>query len=320
MDILLTPAEEKADRNGKIGAAIGFILFVVLLVFPIFWKMNPPPGQPGILVNLGQIDIGTGSENARASAAQPQPDPAPQPTPPPAPAPEKQPEPEPDPVPEPPAPTPQPQRPVIQQETPAQIALRQREAREEQARQDKARQDRLAAQQLQDRLNKEEADRKAREAAAAKAQKARDDAAAAAAAEANSTKDQIGGLFGNGSGNGNTGKPGNQGDPNGDPNATNLEGISTGDGRVAGGLGGRGVVASPPVRENSQVSGRVVVKVCVGPSGNIVSAESTINGSSTQDSKLVNAAVANARKWKFKADPTAPQSQCGTITYDFKVQ
>lgn len=320
MDFVLTPAEEKADRNGKIAAAIGFILFIVLLVVPLFWHMNPPPGQPGILVNLGQIDMGQGDENARASAAQPQPDPAPQPTPAPAPAPEKQPEPEPDPVPEPPTPEPQPQRPVIQQEDPAAIALRQQKEREEAARREQQRKDRLAAQQLQDRLDREEADRLDREKAAERARQEEAARQAAAQNAANDTKDQIGGLFGGGGGNGQTNRPGNQGDPNGDPNASALEGISTGDGRVAGGLGGRGVVASPPVRENSQVAGRVVVKVCVGPSGDIVSAESTINGSSTQDPQLVNAAVANARKWKFKADPTAPQSQCGTITYDFKVQ
>lgn len=322
MDTIPTEIEEKADRNGKIAAGIGFILFIVLLVFPIFWHMNPPPGQPGILVNLGQIDVGQGDENARAARTQPTPDPTPAPQPDPAPAtpPPPQPEPEPDPVPEPPTPTPQPQRPVVQQETAAEIALRQQEAREEAARRAQEERDRRTAQELQERLDREEAERRRQAEAAAEAARQEEARRAAQEAAANSTRDEIGGLFGNGSGNGNTGTPGNQGDPNGDPNADRLTGISTGDGRVAGGLGGRGVINSPAVRENSQVSGRVVVKVCVAPDGSISSATYTQSGSSTANAQLVNAAVANAKKWKFKANPTAPQQQCGTITYDFKVQ
>lgn len=322
METILTEKEEKADRNGKIAAGIGFILFIVLLVMPIFWHMNPPPGQPGILVNLGKIDMGQGNENAAASQAvtQPQPDPAPQPTPEPAATPPPQPDPEPDPVPEPPRPTPTPPREVVQQETPAEIAIRQQKVRDEAARRQQQERDRKAAQQLQDRLDREEADRVRKANAAAEAARQEEARRAAQEAAANNTKDQIGGLFGSGSGNGNTGTPGNQGDPNGDPNADKLTGISTGDGRVAGGLGGRGVVNSPPVRENSQVSGRVVIKVCVAPNGSISSAEYTQSGSSTANSKLVNAAIANAKKWKFKADPAAPQQQCGTVTYDFKVQ
>lgn len=322
MDIILTEAEEKADRNGKIAAGIGFILFIVMLVIPLFWHMNPPPGQPGILVNLGQIDIGQGDENAAAARTEPTPapDPAPQPDPAPATPPPPQPEPEPDPVPTPPTPTPQPQRPVIQQEDPAAVALRQQQERAEAARRAREEQDRRTAQELQDRLDREEAERQRQAEAAAEAARQEEARRAAQEAAANNTRDEIGGLFGSGSGNGNTGTPGNQGDPNGDPNASRLEGISTGDGRVAGGLGGRGVVNSPPVRENSQVAGRVVLKVCVAPDGSISTATYTQSGSTTANSKLVNAAVANAKRWKFKADPTAPQEQCGTITYDFKVQ
>ena len=321
MDHVITEIEEKADRDGKVAAGIGFILFVILLVAPIFWHLNPPPGQPGILVNLGQIDVGQGDNNAPAPSADvPRPDPAPQPDPAPAPPPPPQPEPEPEPVREPTRPTPQPQRPVVQQEDPAAVALRERQQREEAARRAREEQERRAAQELQERLDREEAERRRQAEAEAERRRQAEAERAAREASANQTRSEIDGLFGSGSGNGNTGRPGNQGDPNGDPNADRLEGISTGDGRVAGGLGGRGVVNSPPVRENSQVSGRVVVKVCVDPSGAIASAVYTQNGSSTANSQLVNAAVANAKRWKFKADPTAPQQQCGTITYDFKVQ
>jgi TonB family protein len=320
MEIQLTEAEVRADRWGKVASGIGFILFILLLLFPLFWHMNPPPGQPGILVNLGQIDVGQGNENAAANNPAPQPDPTPAPTPPPAPAPEPEPEPEVTPPPPAPAPTPRPQREVIQQEAPAAIALRQQKAREEAARRDQEVRDRKAAADLQTRLNAEEAERQRKAAAAAEADRKEKAAKAARDAAAAATRGEIGGLFGDGAGNGNTGTPGNQGDPNGDPNADRLEGISTGDGRVSGGLGGRGVLASPPVRENSQMSGRVIIKVCVGPDGKISSASFKQGGSSTSDPGLVRAAIANAKKWKFKAEPAAPQQQCGNITYDFKVQ
>lgn len=327
MEAQLSEAEIRADRRGKVAAGIGFILFVILLVIPIFFHLNPPPGQPGILVNLGFVDTGQGSENAGPSA------PAvsqPEPTPPPPPAPEVQPEPTPPPPTSSPEPQPQ-QREVIQQEDPAEVALRRqqqqeearrRAEREEQQReaQETERRRLAAAEAERQRQAAEEAERRRQAEAEAERQRQAEAARQASEAEANATRDQIGGLFGTGSGNGNTGNPGNQGDPNGDPNADRLTGISTGNGRVSGGLGGRGVLASPPVRENSQISGVVVVSVCVSPDGNIVEARYTQSGSTTADPNLVAAAITNAKKWRFKADGTAPERQCGRITYNFKVQ
>jgi hypothetical protein len=58
----------------------------------------------------------------------------------------------------------------------------------------------------------------------------------------------------------------------------------------------------------------------VSPAGNITEARYTQSGSTTADPNLVAAAIANAKKWRFKADGTAPERQCGRITYNFKVQ
>lgn len=128
-----------------------------------------------------------------------------------------------------------------------------------------------------------------------------------------------GGAGGTGDGRGDTGKPGNQGDPNGDPNADNLKGVHTGGkGRIGGGLGNRGVVKEPKIAETTQKTGRVVVKVCVNAQGNVVSAEYTQKGSTTNDATLINIATKNARQFKFtEGDVT---EQCGTITYDFIVK
>ena len=117
---------------------------------------------------------------------------------------------------------------------------------------------------------------------------------------------------------GKTGTSGNQGDPGGDPNSNVLEGISTGSGKVGGGLGSRGVLASPKVTDNSQKTGRVVVKVCVDSTGKVISAKFTQGGSTTTDSRLRAVAEKNALRWKFSKGTM--DKQCGTITYDFKVQ
>ena len=160
-----------------------------------------------------------------------------------------------------------------------------------------------------------------KEAEAKKAAQA--DAQRRAAAEAErqeayaKSKKSYGDLFGTG-GKGNTGKPGSQGDPNGDPNSNILEGISNGSGRVGGGLGSRGVLHEPKISDNSQKTGRVVISVCVDKSGKVIKAEYTQKGSTTTDSQLKEIARKAAQQFKFT--PGDIEEQCGTITVDFKVQ
>lgn len=330
MDVQLpSAAEERGDRNGKVAAGIGFILFVVAILVPIFYKLNPPPGQPGIAVMLAFNDDGSGDSPAGPSAPA-EPTPEPEPVKPPPPAPEVK----PDPVPEPPKPTTTPkpkveQRDVVQAETAQEIAIRKRKAQEE-AR--KREQDRLrkeqedevrrredaAAQAARDQAEKERREQAAREQAIREANAKAEAERQAREARAQALRDQLsGGLSGSGSGSGNTGKPGTQGRPDGVPDGS---GIVAGSGRVSGGLGSRGLVSSPAVRESSQKSGTVIVEVCVGSDGKVSSAKFTQSGSTTADPTLVRAAVNNAKTWRFSADATAPPSQCGKITYTFKVQ
>lgn len=135
------------------------------------------------------------------------------------------------------------------------------------------------------------------------------------AAEAKATKDQIGGLFGGGNkgySKGNTGKPGNQGDPNGDPNT--LSGISIG----ANFGSARSVVSAPRITDdNSSLEGKVVLAVCVDANGNVISAEFTQKGSTTANSTLIHTSINNAKKWRYS--PADIDRQCGTMTYTFKV-
>jgi outer membrane biosynthesis protein TonB len=133
----------------------------------------------------------------------------------------------------------------------------------------------------------------------------------------NNTKKSYGDLLG-GSGKGNTGKPGSQGDPSGDPNAKALEGISKGSGRVGGGLGNRGVLHEPKISDASQKTGRVVISVCVDKNGKVIKADYTQKGSTTTDSELKDIAKRAALQFKFTDSDI--EEQCGTITVDFKIK
>ena len=253
---------------------------IVLLLLPFLEIPIPPPGPQGILVNLGLPDVGQGDENAPMEPVE---EPA-------ASAPEPKPQQPKTPVEQ--KVSPVPDKKVVATEDPEAIALRQEKARQEEAR------------------IKEEAEKQAKIAAEEKRK-----------AEADKKKGEISGLFNasKGKGKGDTGKAGNQGDPEGDPNAEKLKGISTGAGTVGGGLGGRGVLAQPKITDNSQSEGTVVLNVCVDPEGNVISADYTLKGSTTSDATLKSLAVRNAMQWKFQKGKDE-NKQCGTITYRFKVQ
>ena len=70
--------------------------------------------------------------------------------------------------------------------------------------------------------------------------------------------------------------------------------------------------------DNTQKTGRVVIRVCVDASGKVTSADFTQRGSTTSDSQLRATAIRNAKKFKFAAGSV--DKQCGSITYDFKVR
>jgi TonB family protein len=135
-------------------------------------------------------------------------------------------------------------------------------------------------------------------------------------AEVNEKKKKFGSLFG-GSGQGTKEGDGTQGDPNGNPDSKVLEGISKGRGTIGGGLAGRKVVNAPTISENSQKYGKVVVKVCVDKTGQVISAKFTQGGSTTSDAQLVKLSEKGAMKYKFASGEL--DSQCGTITFDFKL-
>ena len=293
----ISKTEEQNKRKGFIFSVVFHTLLIILAALYGFTYQNPPPEPGGILVNLGSPDVGEGDENAPKSDVAPAESPEEVPekkTPPPPPQKNTE------------KPTPAPKKDVVKTEDPEAIALKRKKEKErkikeaEAKRQAEAERQRLAAEA--------EAKRKA------EAEKKRKDA------EAQALKDKIaGGLSGSGKGKGNTGKPGNQGDPNGDPNSNVLEGISTGAGVVGGGLGGRGVLKKgTTIKDNSQEHGTIFLDVCVDANGRVISAEYTQRGSTTSDSRLKQLAIRNAKAWKFSKGSI--DKQCGTIRYDFKLK
>lgn len=129
------------------------------------------------------------------------------------------------------------------------------------------------------------------------------------------SKAKFGSLFGGGASDSENDK---KGDEFGIPDASVLEGLSKGTGEAGDGLDSRGLVYEPTIEDNSQKSGKVVVKVCVNNQGNVTSSKYTQRGSSTTDSYLIALAESSAKKYKFT--PSNAAEQCGTITIDFIVK
>ncbi len=310
MDATLSRNEEKNKRKGMITSIVVHTLLVMLAILPLLTYPDPPPGQEGILVNLGIPDVGQGDENAppapKEEAAPPttreeerQPEPEEVEPEKPVEKPQKQPEKRPE---------KQPERKVVTADNEAELALKKQ--REKEARERAEREARERARREAEERKRREAEERARREAEERARKE---------AEAKKLEELIGSGLGGGrgEGKGNTGQPGNQGDPNGGDSDI-VTGTTSGQGRVGGGLRGRGILAQPPITDRSQKTGTVMLRVCVNANGDVIEATYTQAGSTTSDARLVSLAIANAKRWKFSKGNV--DRQCGTIRYDFKVR
>ncbi len=112
-------------------------------------------------------------------------------------------------------------------------------------------------------------------------------------------------------------------DGGGTGNQSNLEqpkGQSQGKGMPDGasGFGGRPQKTPPRLQENFQKSGRVVLSVCIDSDGLVIEAKYNALDSTTNDEELVDAAIRNARQYRFK--PSSTNKRCGKITHNFIVR
>ncbi|MBX2816090.1 MAG: hypothetical protein KTR24_08835 [Saprospiraceae bacterium] len=294
-------------RRGWMTSFAVHALLILLALLPLLTYEDPPPGQQGVLVSFGQPDMGSGDDRPETQQEDPTEEAVEESAPEIEEVEEETEQPPEEAIPEPIEEVQEsaetlPEE-VVTTDQPDEVAIQKQ--KEEEARKQQ--------EELERKRQAEEARKKAEAEAEAK-RKA--EAEAKRKAEYEAAKKQFGDVFGEGKGKND--EAGNQGDPDGDPDASKLEGVSTGSGMVGGGLGGRGVVFVPKIKDDSQKTGIVVVSVCVDQNGNVSSAKYTQKGSTTADSELRNIAISNAKKFRFSKSST--DKQCGTITIDFRVR
>lgn len=115
-------------------------------------------------------------------------------------------------------------------------------------------------------------------------------------------------------------KPGDKGDPNGDPNAQSYYGTGKGldgDGNYL--LGGRKAVNKIRNPQECNEAGLVVVSIEVDRNGKVISAKGGARGTTNNTRCLIQKAEENARATKFNQDANAPAKQIGKIIYNFKL-
>ena len=281
MQALHVEKEKKERRKAMLLSFLFHVATIILLMLPLLKYPDPPPGQDGILIALGNPDEGTGPIEPGGPEE-------------PTPVEQK----------EEPKPEPKPKEEVKPKEkvksTEPLVSDQELEINKKKAIEKK---------------EKEERDLKEKQETAERIRIAKE------REEANKREEQEAAeLIKNikkGSG-GTSGKSGKGGQVNGDENGKVEEGISTGTGMVGGGLGGRGVVSSPALKDDSNNRGSVVVAICLDKDGNVTEAKFQLQGSTITSGKLRDLAVSNARQWRFK--PGNEERQCGNITYSFKIQ
>ncbi len=130
---------------------------------------------------------------------------------------------------------------------------------------------------------------------------------------------------------GETGKPGDQGDPDGTKTSKyhgpgGGSGDTPGDGKGGNGKGisytlnGRTPQALVPPKSNVQEEGKVVVEITVDKKGIVVFAKAGARGSTTSNSILLEIARKAALGVRFNPDPEAPEEQKGNIVYNFTLR
>ena len=115
-------------------------------------------------------------------------------------------------------------------------------------------------------------------------------------------------------------KPGDKGQPNGDPYATSYYG-SPGSGSGTGGYGlnGRSLVSKGKVQQECNQEGRVVVKIVVDRNGKVISATPGVKGTTNNNPCLLDPARKTAFMHKWNLDSNAPSQQVGFVVVNFKL-
>ena len=85
------------------------------------------------------------------------------------------------------------------------------------------------------------------------------------------------------------------------------------------GLNGRNLRSSGLVSHECNEEGIVVVKILVDPSGNVISADPGVKGSTNIDNCLLDPAKKTALTFKWFPDKNAPDKQVGFVVIQFRL-
>lgn len=115
-------------------------------------------------------------------------------------------------------------------------------------------------------------------------------------------------------------KQGNAGTPDGDIDGQR-NGGQGGEGKSGVGysLSGRKLISSPTVKDNSNIEGKITVKIKVDQRGQVISA-SLGTPTTITNSALINKSIAAAKQAKFDKNSQASEEQFGSITFTYRVQ
>lgn len=136
------------------------------------------------------------------------------------------------------------------------------------------------------------------------------------------------GFKGNGTGEGSQGNvagDGNIGDPSGSKSdnylgkSTGLGSEGEGRGRIGSGLVGRKLSSIPPIVDNSNKTGKIIVKVNVGSDGKVIKSDYVAQGSTITDSDLISKCINAAKKAKFTPNEDR-DSDWGTLVFTFEIR
>lgn len=122
---------------------------------------------------------------------------------------------------------------------------------------------------------------------------------------------------GTGTGDGVTGKPGNQGKPNGSVISDSYNGTGNGNGGIALNLEGRRFMIKPSINDNGQLAGKIVVQISVNKDGDITDVRAGVKGTTITNSELWAKCEKAARAARLNPLSTAPDIQVGTVVFTF---
>ena len=86
------------------------------------------------------------------------------------------------------------------------------------------------------------------------------------------------------------------------------------------GLFNRRVTYRADVRKITEQEGKITVSLCIDRSGKVVQARYDNKATSIKDKAVVRKAVYLTTRYRFEKDYTAPEVQCGKLTYIFEIE